>query len=185
LPCLQGADSQIVEIQDFPKPDLGPDILLGKGNGITLKGFIDPTMTYSWSPTEGLDNPTNPNPFASPTRTIDYTLMVKSTLGCEGEDKVNVTVYQPIYIPTAFTPNEDNMNDLWELAGMEAYPNAEVQIFNRWGNMVFYAKGTYNLAPFDGSNNNKLLPEGMYVYKINPFPDRPDFQYKGTFMLLR
>jgi gliding motility-associated-like protein len=185
LPCLQGSDSQVVEIQDFPKPNLGPDVFLGKGNGVTLKGFIDPTMTYSWLPIEGLDNPTNPNPFASPTRTIDYTLMVKSTLGCEGEDKVNVTVYQPIYIPTAFTPNNDNVNDLWDLAGMEAYPNAEVQIFNRWGNMVFYSKGTYNLAPFDGNDKNKLLPEGMYIYKINPFPDRPNFQYKGTFMLLR
>lgn len=185
LPCLQGSDTQVVEIQDFPKPNLGADIFLGKGNGVTLKGFIDPTMTYLWSPVEGLDNPTNPNPFANPTRTIDYTLTVKSTLGCEGKATVNVTVYQPIYIPTAFSPNNDSMNDLWELAGMEAYPNAEVQIFNRWGNVVFYAKGTYNLAPFDGNDKNKLLPEGMYVYKINPFPDRPDFQYKGTFMLLR
>jgi gliding motility-associated-like protein len=185
LPCLQGSDSQVVEIQDFPKPNLGPDIFLGKGNGVTLKGFIDPTMTYSWSPAEGLDNSSIANPYASPNRTIDYTLTVKSTLGCEGKATVNVTVYQPIYIPTAFTPNADSMNDYWELAGMEAYPNAEVQVFNRWGNVVFYAKGTYNLAPFDGYDKNKLLPEGMYVYKINPFPDRPDFQYKGTFMLLR
>ena len=185
LLCLRGSDMQVVEIQDFPKPNLGSDIFLGKGNGITLKGLIDPSMTYSWLPIEGLDNPTSPTPFASPTRTIDYTLTVKSTLGCEGKATVNVTVYQPIYIPTAFSPNADNMNDKWELSGMEAYPNAEVQVFNRWGNLIFYSKGTYNLTPFDGNDKNKLLPEGMYVYKINPFPDRPDFQYKGTFMLLR
>ncbi|MDZ7899369.1 MAG: gliding motility-associated C-terminal domain-containing protein [Arcicella sp.] len=185
LPCLQGSDTQVVEIQDFPKPNLGADIFLGKGNSITLKGLIDPTMNYSWSPIQDLDDPTSPNPVASPAQTQDYTLTVKTTLGCEGKDNVNIVVYQPIYIPTAFTPNNDSINDLWDLAGMEAYPNAEVQIFNRWGNIVFYSKGTYNFAPFDGSNNNKLLPEGMYVYKINPFPDRPDFQYKGTFMLLR
>lgn len=185
LPCLQGSDTQVVEIQDFPKPILGPDIFLGKGSGITIKGLTDPSMTYSWLPIAGLDDPTNPNPFASPSQTMEYTLTVKTTLGCEGTAKVKIVVYQPIYIPTAFSPNADSMNDYWELAGMEAYPNAEVQIFNRWGNVVYYSKGTYNLAPFDGNDKNKLLPEGMYVYKINPFPDRPDFQYKGTFMLLR
>jgi gliding motility-associated-like protein len=96
---------------------------------------------------------------------------------------VNIVVYQPVYIPTAFTPNADGNNDLWELSGLEVYPNPEVQIFNRWGNMVFYSKGNY--VSFDGTDKNKALPEGMYIYKINPFPDRPEFQYKGTFMLLR
>ena len=185
LPCLQGSDTQVVEIQDFPKPNLGPDIFLGKGNSVTLKGLIDPAMTYSWIPDIELDNPSSPNPLASPTQTQEYTLTVETTLGCEGTAKINIVVYQPIYIPTAFTPNADGTNDLWQLEGMEAYPNAEVQIFNRWGNLIFYSKGIYKSAPFDGNDRNKLLPEGTYVYKINPFPDRPDFQYKGTFMLLR
>lgn len=185
LPCLQGFDTQVVEIQDFPKPILGVDVFLGKGSGVTLKGLIDPSMTYSWLPTAGLDNSTSPNPFASPSQTTGYTLTVKTNLGCIGKDSINIIVYQPVYIPTAFTPNADNMNDYWELTGMEAYPNAEVEIFNRWGNIVYYSKGMYNIAPFDGNDKDRLLPEGMYVYKINPFPDRPDFQYKGTFMLLR
>ena len=185
LLCLQGSDTQIVEIQDLPKPNLGPDVFLGKGSGITLKGLVDPSMTYSWLPSVGLDDSTSPNPFASPSQTMEYILTVKTTLGCIGRDSINIIVYQPVYIPTAFSPNADSMNDYWELAGMEAYPNAEVQVFNRWGNLIFYSKGMYNLAPFDGNDKNKLLPEGMYVYKINPFPDRPEFQYKGTFMLLR
>jgi len=184
LPCLQGSASQEVVIQDPPKPNLGTDILLGKGSGVTLKGLIDPMMTYVWTPITGLDDPTYPNPFASPTQTTEYTLTVKTDLGCSGTAKVNIIVYQPLYIPSIFTPNADGMNDLWELAGMEAYPNAEVQIFNRWGNTIYYSKGIYNV-PFDGTDKNKLLPEGMYVYKISPFPDRPEFQYKGTFMLLR
>ena len=185
LPCLKGSDTQVVEIQDFPKPNLGTDILLGKGNGIVLKGFIDPTMTYLWTPAVGLDNPILANPLASPILTTEYSLTIKTTLGCPGTGKVNIVVYQPIYIPTAFSPNADSMNDLWELEGMQAYPNAEVQIFNRWGNVVYYSKGAYYLAPFDGNSQSKQLPEGIYVYKINPFPDRLDFQYKGTFMLLR
>ena len=183
LPCLQGLATQDVLIQDFPKPDLGPDILLGKGNSVTLKGAVEGGVSYTWSPATGLDNPTVANPVASPSQSQEYIVKVLSSNGCEGEGKVSIVVYQPVYIPTAFTPNSDGMNDIWELRGLEVYPNPEVQIFNRWGNMVFYSKGSY--APFDGTDSNKALPEGMYVYKINPFPDRPDFQYKGTFMLFR
>ena len=183
LPCLQGSAEQEVLIQDFPKPDLGPDILLGRGNSITLKGAVEGGVSYAWTPASDLDNPTAANPVASPDKTTEYLVKVFSSNGCSGEGKVNIVVYQPVYIPTAFTPNSDGMNDIWELSGLEVYPNPEVQIFNRWGNMVFYSKGNY--TPFDGTDSNKPLPEGMYVYKINPFPDRPDFQYKGTFMLFR
>lgn len=183
LPCLQGSAQQEVKIQDFPKPNLGPDILLGKGNSVTLKGAVDGGITYVWSPATGLDNPATANPVASPAQTQEYILKVLSSNGCVGEGKVNIVVYQPVYIPTAFTPNADGNNDLWELRGLEVYPNPEVQIFNRWGNIVFYSKGNY--TPFDGTDSNKYLPDGMYIYKINPFPDRPDFQYKGTFMLMR
>ena len=185
LPCLKGTADQEVLIQQAPNFDLGEDILLGKGNSIMLKSPVDATSTYSWSPATDLDNPTLPNPTASPVVTNKYVLIITTSLGCSAKDSINIIIYQPIYIPTAFSPNADSMNDQWELAGMEAYPSAEVQIFNRWGNMVFYSKGDYRLTPFDGNNKNNLLPEGMYVYKINPFPDRPDFQYKGTFMLLR
>jgi gliding motility-associated-like protein len=183
LPCLQGSSEQEVEIQDFPKPDLGSDIFLGSGNSVTLRGFIDANLTYSWSPTTGLDNAVFANPVASPTTTQEYTLTATTSLGCSGTGKVNVVVYEPIYIPTAFTPNGDATNDTWELRGLENYPNSEVQIFNRWGNTIFYSKGIYQ--PFDGKDSNNALPEGIYVYKINPFPDRPTFQFKGTFTLLR
>jgi gliding motility-associated-like protein len=184
LPCLQGSSEQDVVIQDFPKPNLGDDILLGKGNGITLKGFVSGrNITYAWSPSNNLDDATIANPVASPTVTTKYSVIATTNLGCEGKDTVNIVVYQPVYIPSAFTPNGDLNNDTWELNGLEVYPNPEVQIFNRWGNIIFYSKGSY--TPFDGTDKGKNLPEGMYVYKINPFPDRPDFQYKGTFMLFR
>jgi len=183
LPCLKGSSEQEVLIQDFPNPNLGSNILLAKGNSIVLRGFIEQNMTYSWSPASGLDDSTSANPVASPDKTTEYTLTVTSSGGCKGIGKVNIVVYQPLYIPTAFTPNGDGTNDLWELKGLDVYPNPEVQIYNRWGNIVFYSKGIY--FPFDGTEGNKAFPEGMYVYKIFPFPDQPKFQYEGTFMLFR
>jgi gliding motility-associated-like protein len=148
-----------------------------------LKGLVEGGVTYSWLPITGLDNPATANPVATPAQTQEYTVTVSSSNGCKGIGKVNIVVYQPLYIPSAFTPNADGTNDLWELKGLEVYPNPEVQIYNRWGNVVFYSQGNY--TPFDGTDSNKALPEGMYVYRISPFPDRPEFQYKGTFMLFR
>ncbi len=184
LPCLKGTDEQEVVIQDKPKPNLGSDILLSKGNSVVLKGFIDADMTYSWLPTTNLDNANIANPTASPTTTTLYTLTVKSKQNCEGKATISVVIYEPVLIPTVFTPNGDLVNDKWEIESLQIYNNPEVHIFNRWGSTVFYSKGKY--VAFDGTDsNNKPLPEGAYFYKITPIPERPDFQYKGMFTILR
>jgi gliding motility-associated-like protein len=183
LPCLKGAEEQEVIIQDKPKPNLGSDILLSKGNSVVLKGFIDADMTYSWSPAIYLDNANIANPTASPNTTTSYTLTVKTKQNCENKATVSVVIYEPVLIPTVFTPNGDLVNDKWEIESLKIYNNPEVHIFNRWGSTVFYSKGKYDA--FDGTENSKPLPEGAYFYKITPIPERPDFQYKGTFTILR
>jgi gliding motility-associated-like protein len=183
LPCLKGTSEQEVIIQDTPKPNLGSDILLGKGSSVMLKGFIDADMTYSWLPTTNLDNANIANPTANPSTTTSYTLTVKTKQNCEGKATISVVVYEPVHIPTVFTPNGDLVNDKWEIESLKIYNNPEVHIFNRWGSTVFYSKGKYDA--FDGTENNKPLPEGTYFYKITPIPERPDFQYKGTFTILR
>ena len=53
-------------------------------------------------------------------------------------DTIGITVISPLYIPDVFTPNGDGQNDQWELRGLENYPEAQVLVFNRWGNLVFY-----------------------------------------------
>jgi gliding motility-associated-like protein len=68
-------------------------------------------------------------------------------------------------IPNIFTPNNDGINDLWVIKGIEDYPHALVQVFNRYGQKVFESRG-YS-SPFDGKIGGAELPTGVYYYIIN------------------
>ena len=68
-------------------------------------------------------------------------------------------------IPTAFTPNADGYNDDWVIKGMEYYPGATVQIFNRWGEQIFYSEN-YMDQRFDGTYRGIKLPVDSYYFII-------------------
>ncbi|MDR3694276.1 gliding motility-associated C-terminal domain-containing protein [Mucilaginibacter sp.] len=69
-----------------------------------------------------------------------------------------------VNIPSAFTPNNDGINDLWEIKGLENYPNVLIRIFTRNGQKVFESTGYAH--PFDGKLNGAALPSGVYYYII-------------------
>jgi gliding motility-associated-like protein len=68
-------------------------------------------------------------------------------------------------VPNAFTPNEDGVNDTWILENIELYPQATVNVYNKWGQKMYEARGAEN--PWDGTYNGKLLPTSTYLYVIN------------------
>ncbi len=69
-------------------------------------------------------------------------------------------------IPTAFIPNDDGYNDTWKIRNIDYYPDASVEIFNRWGQLVYSAKDGY-LTPWDGKSKGKDLPMDAYYYIID------------------
>jgi gliding motility-associated-like protein len=95
----------------------------------------------------------------------------------EGEDLP--TVFEPsedFEIPQGFSPNGDGVNDKFEIKGITDYPNLEVSILNRWGNLV-YSNSQYDNS-WDGKCNEGVqfggtdLPEGTYFYIISPGKDQ-------------
>ena len=73
-----------------------------------------------------------------------------------------------------FSPNDDNTNETWEIAGIENYPNNTVQIYNRWGNLLFEVQGYNNRDKAWGSDSSvglilgsKNVPDGTYFYLID------------------
>jgi gliding motility-associated-like protein len=90
--------------------------------------------------------------------------------GCEGPTASVVIIVQEcgISVPTAFTPDNDNVNDFWILENIDQiYPNNTVTIFNRWGNQIYQsAKGKYESNPWDGTYNNEKMPVGSYYFII-------------------
>ena len=71
-----------------------------------------------------------------------------------------------LIIPNIFSPNGDNINDVWNIGMIDLYPNMEIKIFNRWGELVWKSARGYP-DPWDGRSNGTLLPIDSYHYLIN------------------
>jgi gliding motility-associated-like protein len=97
-----------------------------------------------------------------------YTIEVYDENGCYATASIILTEPLELDLPTAFSPNGDNYNDLYVIHGIEAYPDNIFQVFNRWGNLVFEAK-EYNNTWNGKSNVGGILPDGVYfvILKIN------------------
>ena len=82
-----------------------------------------------------------------------------------------VQAYQDLFIPTGFSPNNDGINDCWNVRGINAFPNNSVKIYNRWNTLV-YDKEDYR-SGWCGQNENGIsygdgeLPEGTYFYILD------------------
>jgi gliding motility-associated-like protein len=90
-----------------------------------------------------------------------------------------------INIPSAFSPNGDGVNDTWVIRNAEAYKNISIEIFNRWGEVVYTTKGyTVN---WDGTKNNKHVPDATYYYviKLNYNLEGRKNIYSGTVTIIR
>ena len=68
-------------------------------------------------------------------------------------------------VPLAFSPNGDNINDFWVVGSMDEYLDAEVSVYNRWGQLVFYSSD--NKEYWDGTFRGKDMPTADYFYIIN------------------
>ena len=96
-----------------------------------------------------------------------YTVFVKTKLGCI-IGSMNFSIFT---ISNAFTPNADGSNDTWKIAGLENYPGSEIQVFDRFGNLVLQ-KITNGTFEWDGFSNSRVLPTGNYWYVVKVFDGR-------------
>jgi gliding motility-associated-like protein len=98
----------------------------------------------------------------------DYIATVTDANFCVTTDTVYVdyTFETCLVIPNAFSPNGDGFNDLWIIENLEFYPQVDLKIFDRWGNMV-YITGNAADEPWDGTYNGRVLPIDSYHYVID------------------
>lgn len=159
---------QSIEVFATPLANAGPDKFVLEGGVVQLTPvlFSGITVTYSWSPATGLNDPNSPDPLASPTDDITYTLTITSDKGCTTSDQVFVKVLKAPQIPNIFSPNGDGIHDKWVISFLETYPGCTVEIFNRYGQRVFYSIG-YS-QPWDGTVNGKPAPVGTYYFIVDP-----------------
>jgi gliding motility-associated-like protein len=158
--------SQAIIVYPTPLADAGPNRIILQGGSITIDAKAAPNSTYLWSPATAIDNTTILTPNVSPVNNITYRLTVTSSNGCTASDDVMVTVLKEVKVPNAFSPNGDGINDTWNILFLESYPGAIVEVYNRYGQLVYRSTG-YN-TPWDGRYNGTPLPFGTYYWIINP-----------------
>ena len=171
---FQGCDSiyKEVSIIIFAKPTISfsnNNIYVLVNHSLQLKPIATNSNFYQWIPTIYLDNPNIQSPICTPQKDTTYKLKVTNNNGCSDSNYVRVIVANSIDIPNVFSPNGDNMNDTWDIKFINIYPQNKVQIFSRYGQLMFSSfQGNYKA--WDGKLNGKYVPIGVYYYLIKLSP---------------
>jgi len=180
--CLT-KDSILVTINPLP-------VVLTNNEASTCPGFpaqitASGGVKYQWSPSQTLSDALSPNPLASPTVNTTYAVVVTDINGCseDGEVKVSIAPTGKIYIPNAFTPNSDGINDCFTIKGAQGSSIFELAIYNRFGEKVFYTNNPSNC--WDGSFKGKPQPTGSFAYTLKTSGPCGAFTEKGTVTVIR
>jgi gliding motility-associated-like protein len=182
-------DSVFADVIVKPKPTITVD----KSNDVNcaeLQSTLNATggVVYYWWPENTLSNPQIANPVATPHETTTYHVRVTSENGCFAEDSVQVKVLanegrNNFLLPTAFTPNNDGVNDYFGIRQWGNVTGLKFFIYDQWGHRVFYT-GNASIA-WNGTFNNKLQPPGTYVYYLEGDTVCGHVVRKGTVVLIR
>ena len=165
--CKSISDTTLLFINPGPVVNAGPDKFVLENETTILESVVSAAnLQYLWTPNLFLNNNTIKNPVVTGINDQLYTLTVTDNYGCSNQDDVFVKVLKKPLIPNTFTPNNDGINDTWIIANLESYANCKVQVFNRYGQMVFESRGY--TKPWDGTLNGKALPFGTFYYVIEP-----------------
>jgi gliding motility-associated-like protein len=165
--CNSDTATTQVTVYPIPVVNAGADVITEPNRPVQLKATVTPvTANVLWTPPTGLSDPRQLQPMATLQENQSYVITATGEFGCAASDTVLVKVFKELKIPNAFTPNGDGKNDTWHIPGLEEYRNATVQIFNRWGQVVFKSVG-YTI-PWNGVMNGNKLPTGAYYYVIKP-----------------
>lgn len=192
----------IVEAPVIDSVSLSRDTVL-VGSELVLTAFTTPASLpggmYIWSgpglpSTMGEEtitvNPAPEFPSGSDTEVATYFLIVKSAEGCTDTIPISVTVVKPpVEFPNVFTPNGDQINDIFRPVPVEVSSVLEYEVFkvyNRWGQVVYDGKDN-SYAGWDGNQNGRLAPSDVYVYRFRArFPGEEKLiELKGEVTLIR
>ena len=187
--------NELIAVIDNSIGVANPHVALGDSIRLDVNTSVgqDNIQSVSWSPRipdcDGCFS-VYVHPVTMPFET--YTATVIDNNGCTATDSITIYVdeVKDVYIPNAFSPNDDGINDIFSInAGVSVEEIEYIQIFNRWGNLVFENK---NFQPntfkngWNGLANGKPQPTGYYTYILSvKLVDGSSVLQSGGVVLLR
>lgn len=175
-------------VADFiSNPDSSVDLNIPNAQ-LSLMNLSTGASNYFWNFGDG-NSSIEFSPVHNYSENGEYTVTLIASSPQNCRDTLSRGLYRvinehPVYIPTAFTPNGDDLNENFEIStfGIEYY---DLEIFDRWGKWIFSNGGDMNKT-WDGTIGGQPAPEGVYVYRMTAFiTGGEELLFKGTITLMR
>ncbi|OQP61850.1 hypothetical protein A3860_30760 [Niastella vici] len=165
--CTSQPVTKPVVVYLQPVIDAGPSFTVPQGTVVQFNPTANDStvLVFNWSPPTGLSNPHVLRPLLPAMMDETYTLTATGEGQCTAADFLKVKILKPVNVPNAFSPNGDGIHDTWVITNLSDYPGCTVEVFNRYGQRVFYSAG-YG-TPWDGTVSGKPLPMATYYYVIH------------------
>jgi len=171
--CVANNDIQVT-VHQLPTTSLPASSVFCSDNGNTITLDAGPNNFYQWSPNK---EQTQTLVVYTPGK---YDVLIKNSFQCK--IKASTTVFEickpTLYVSNAFSPNGDNINDLYEV--FEKHVGSySMTVFSRWGEVIFLS--TDKTVFWDGTYKGEIMPIGVYPYIIKYEGDSD--QYKGPYTI--
>jgi len=183
------------EVISYPIPEfmLDSNIIVNSNSNYLFQNEIPAGYQISWFPQNGLSCANCPNPILRNDATeTQYIISIIDENECVHEFEFPISYNSTPYIPSAFSPNNDGINDTFQIFFKNSAQSPTInnfQIFNRWGGLIYSEK---NLDPFssqewwDGTNHGKKLNTGIYIYQIEiEYPNGEKLEFEGDITLVK
>lgn len=189
--CSNISAPVVITIDTAPVIDAYPDTIYVSDGALGMLNVTTSStgdVSYNWYPSDDISCPTCPSTFVYSAGPVDVYYVTGEEKGCISDpDSIIVIVSEnSMYIPNAFTPNGDGLNDVFHILNPVFYPKFELQIFNRWGQAVFSSDDI--LQGWDGTYQGVDQEVGTYVWIITYEKENEPgkiFTLKGDITLLR
>ncbi len=169
--CPENFDSKNIEIKLFPEAQVsgGSDTCAISGRNFQLNASGG--VSYQWDNTSSIVGASNiSNPIINIANETTFSVTITDVNGCTYEESVDICIRADGFQPTnVITPNGDGLNDELFFNGLEDFPDNTLQVFNRWGNIIFEVQGYQSGSTplFDGFRNGERLPADTYYYILS------------------
>tara|TARA_B110000046_G_scaffold64198_1_gene71691 strand:- start:8273 stop:12280 length:4008 start_codon:yes stop_codon:yes gene_type:complete len=189
------AKDDSVSLQKGKDVTLDPIARLYSKDTINLIGsfkiFLGPNEARSFDTTGGVIDKVNSNIYYEPNldfRRTDSSFYEVCNVNCINICDTAKVIFHVLgnpyeFIPSAFTPNGDGINDFWVVPGIEAFPKSELFIYNRWGDLVYESipyENKWQGESNKGTARGKKMGDGTYYYVLKTNDGDP---LKGTIEL--
>lgn len=151
---------------------LNQDTTIFIGNSVPIDVNLSCTNTFSWTPVEGVADPSDPETALSPESTTTYALRFTESGICTSTDSIRIRVIDPsqlncdeLFLPSAFTPNGDGLNETFGISNPYVIQELiSFEILDRWGSQVFQT--TDPNERWDGSFRGQPMNPGIVYYRL-------------------